>query len=70
MSLGTITRRVSNVISHVTRQFGDESGAQISSEDIIRWLNDGQREIASITKFNELVATTNFVPGTYEYPLP
>ncbi len=33
---------VNQVILAVKRQFGDETGAQITDADIIRWINDGQ----------------------------
>lgn len=70
MSLGVITYRVSDILAHVKRQFGDESGAQITNEDIIRWINAGQKEIASLTKCIEKKAVTNVVQGQYDYPLP
>ncbi len=35
---------VSDIISRVQRQFGDESGVQVLQSDIIRWINDAQRE--------------------------
>lgn len=41
---------VSDVVTAVTRQFGDETGAQIDSEDIIRWVNDGQLRISRRTE--------------------
>jgi len=70
MALNTISKHVSDVLTHVKRQFGDESGAQIIDEDIIRWLNDGQREVNSIAKVIEAKATTPVVANQYEYDLP
>lgn len=35
---------VSDIFDRVKRQFGDESGVQFSEGDLIRWINDGQRE--------------------------
>lgn len=35
----------SEIVNAVQRQFGDESGAQITQSDIIRWINSGQRDI-------------------------
>jgi hypothetical protein len=36
---------VSDVITRVRRVFGDEAAVQITNDDIIRWINDGQIEI-------------------------
>lgn len=70
MSLGVTTYHVSDVLTHVKRQFGDESGAQITNADIITWINMGQKEIASLTKCIEKKAVTDVVSGQYEYALP
>lgn len=70
MSLNTATYRVSDVQTHVKRQFGDESGVQINNSDILRWINMGQVEIATITRSMQAVATTSFTDGVFKYPLP
>lgn len=36
---------VTDIITRVKRQFGDESGVQVTNDDIIRWINDAQREV-------------------------
>lgn len=41
---------VSDVINSVTRQFGDESGVQITEDDIIRWINTACMEMNSKNK--------------------
>lgn len=45
--LNTITRTVADVITAVKRQFGDESGVQLTNNDIIRWINAAQTEIVA-----------------------
>jgi len=61
---------VSEVASRVKRQFGDEVGAQITDADIIRWVNDSQREIAVYNDLLQTVATTAIVAGRDQYTLP
>lgn len=62
---------VSDVMDRVKRAFGDESGVQITDADIIRWINDGQREMV---KHNETLleksATANTVADQQEYSMP
>lgn len=38
---------VSDIVTRVKRQFGDESGVQVTDADVYRWINDAQREIVS-----------------------
>ena len=61
---------VADILSRVKRQFGDESGAQITDEDIIRWVNDGQNEIAQMHDLLEATATAYTVDGKVDYDLP
>jgi hypothetical protein len=70
MTLSTITKTAQEVVTHVKRQFGDESGAQITDTDIIRWINSGQLEIVTRNKVLKGKATTNVVDGTATYSLP
>jgi hypothetical protein len=64
------TRTVSDVISSVKRQFGDESNTQINDADVIRWINDGQREIVDRnTTINAKTAKTDIVGNQDTYPL-
>lgn len=37
---------VGDVIERVQRQFGDESGVQVTNADVIRWIDDAYREVA------------------------
>lgn len=63
MNLGEIKTRVK-------RQFGDESSVQVTDDDIVRWVNDAQREIAQQNDLLETIATTTITASTSEYSLP
>lgn len=41
---------VGDIATRVYRQFGDESGAQIDEDDVIRWVNDAQMDIVRRTE--------------------
>lgn len=70
MPIERYTRTVTDVISSVKRQFGDESGVQISDADIIRWVNDGQREIVdNNSTINQKIAKTDIIANQDTYPL-
>lgn len=60
----------SEIALRVKRQFGDEAGAQITDADILRWINDSQREIAVHNDLLQTIATTNVVAAEDQYPLP
>lgn len=64
------TLLVSDAITHVKRQFGDESGVQIIDSDVIRWVNMAQREIISKTHFLKATASSMVVSGQQTYTLP
>lgn len=62
---------VSDVIIRVRRVFGDEAAVQVTDDDIIRWINDGQIEI--IKHNGEALQKTAFVDlvaGQSTYTLP
>lgn len=62
---------VSDVVTRVQRTFGDESAVQVTQADIIRWINDAQREV--VMQHENLLQTSaalDSVVGQYEYPLP
>lgn len=61
---------VSDVGTRVKRQFGDEVGAQIDDEDIIRWCNDAQQEIALQQKLLQTTAVVPTVVNQQDYTLP
>lgn len=63
MNLGDVKQRV-------RRTFGDESGSQLESDDITRWVNDAQREaVLQNEGLLETTATLDMVAGTNTYSL-
>jgi hypothetical protein len=70
MSGITATRTAQEVYDHVTRQFGDESGVQITQNDIIRWINSGQDEILRRSKPIKSTATADLIAGQSAYTFP
>lgn len=70
MPIAPATHLVSDVLTAVKRQFGDESGAQLQDSDIIRWINEGQLEIARQQGWSQTTATTATVAGQASYSLP
>lgn len=61
---------VSDVVTRVQRQFGDEASVQIDSGDIIRYINDACREIAFQNDLTQATGTMNSVIGTTSYNFP
>ena len=70
MGFNAATRLVSELQNRLKRQFGDESGVQITDTDIVSWINDGMRELNRINKVFKSVSTTNSVAGQNEYTFP
>lgn len=70
MPLAPTTRTAQNIIDRLKRQFGDESGAQVTDSDIINWINAGQVEINSRNRIIKGTATTPTVIGTRQYTFP
>ena len=64
------SRLLGDVVKYVERQFGDESGVQITEDDIIRWTNQGLMEITSKNKVLRASASTVSVGGTSTYSKP
>lgn len=62
---------ITDVISRIKRQFGDESGVQVTDDDVIRWINDAQNEAVTQLPFL-LKETTTFgsVADQQTYSLP
>lgn len=70
MAIEKKSRTVQDVKNNIERQFGDEAGVQLSTSDIIRWVNDGMQEIANTnTTINQKKATTDIVQGQDLYSL-
>lgn len=61
---------VGEIKTRVKRQFGDESGVQITNADILRWINDGQLEIVRKTECLEGLATTVTTVEDESYSVP
>lgn len=60
-----------DVFDRVKRIFGDESAVQLTDADIIRWINDAQREIVMHSQnLLEKIGTINTVEGQDEYAFP
>lgn len=67
---GTGTLTVAEIATRVKRQFGDEAGAQITNNDILRWLNDAMKDISINNNLLQVKATSPAVAGTSEYSMP
>ena len=70
MTINKITRTLDDVKEAVKRQFGDESGVQITDNDIIRWVNDAQDVIVSKNKVLKAKSTSTSVAGQASYTFP
>lgn len=61
---------VSDVVTRVQRQFGDEASVQIDEADIIRWINDCAKDLAVQNDLGQAVATQPSQIGTEIYAVP
>lgn len=61
---------VSEIQARVKRQFGDESSVQVTDDDIYRWINDAQKEIAVKNHLLETKKSADAVGNQAEYTLP
>lgn len=62
---------VSDIMTRIKRQFGDESGVQIVDADIIRWVNDGQRQLVMQNEgILEQIGYASTVAAQQNYSLP
>lgn len=61
---------LTEIITRVQRSFGDESGAQITTADIIRWANDAQVDIVRKTGLTNQHRETDVVLDDGSYALP
>lgn len=55
--------------AEVKSQFGDTGSVQINDALILRWINNGQRQIAASNPWNEKVFTTNLLADQAVYDL-
>lgn len=70
MSAVTTTHTAKDVLDYIKRQFGDESGVQVSDEDIIRWTNVSQYEIVRRNRPIKATSTAELTADTYKYTFP
>lgn len=62
---------VQDVVTRVKRIFGDENGAQITDDDVIRWINDAQQQVTLENEgLLETTASANIVQNQMEYDVP
>lgn len=61
---------VSDIQTRVKAQFGDTSGAQLTDADIIRWINDAQKEIGAKKNIFQAKGTIATIIGTQTYNYP
>lgn len=62
---------LSDVKTRVKRQFGDEASVQITDDDIVRWVNDAQRDVVMKNEtVLQTTATTNSVANQQSYTFP
>lgn len=61
---------VSDIVTAVQRQFGDEASVQINETDIMRWINDAVLEICTQNDLKQATGTMNSVVGTTTYNFP
>lgn len=62
---------VSEVLVRAQRIFGDEAGVQLTEQDVIRWVNDAQREIIVQTEdLLQASSLANTVANQQDYSLP
>ena len=69
MSYSSPTKTVGDVYDQVKRVFGDESGVQLTNDDIARWINEAQVDIAKQNQILPQTATVNVTGGTATYSL-
>lgn len=62
---------VLDIQTYIKRQFGDESGVQVTDTDITRWINSAQRQIVLQNEsLLEVAGTTDIVASQQVYSLP
>ncbi len=69
MSYGPPTKTIGDVYNQVKRVFGDESGVQITNDDIARWTNEAQVDISSQNQILPAIATLPVLANVGTYSL-
>lgn len=68
MAVEQYKQTAQDIIDSVFRQFGDESGAQITQADVIRWINEAQRDVVvNNREVNQAIAEFGVTAGTTIY---
>jgi hypothetical protein len=67
MGLAVTTKTLQNIFDRVTRQFGDESGSQITLADITAWTNSAITEVVRKNRILKAKSTTPSVAGQKDY---
>lgn len=70
MATPDATHTLSDVMNYIKRQFGDESGVQITDSDITRWTNQAQTEIVNKNPMIQATATQDSVVAQQIYTIP
>ena len=69
MTYSSPTKTVGDVYNQVKRVFGDESGVQLTNDDIARWINEAQVDLAKQNQILQTTATLPVTGGTATYSL-
>lgn len=64
------TKTAGDVITRIKQQFGDTSGAQVTDEMIVRWINDGQQEIVNNNAILKATKYSDIIANQAEYTFP
>lgn len=64
------THTGTDVADRVRSQFGDVSGAQLADAAILRWINDGQREIVNSNPILRATKLSDIIAGQQDYTFP
>lgn len=70
MPAESFTYTTFDVYERVRSLFGDTSGAQITDQMVLRWINDGQQEIVNNNPILKKTKYTDIVAGQSEYTFP
>lgn len=70
MAAEEFTHTGSDVASRIRASFGDSSGAQLADAAILRWINDGQREIVNSNPILRATKITDLTAGQQDYSFP
>jgi len=69
VTLNPITKTANDIANYVKRQFGDESGAQITDSDIYRWIDAAQLQIVAKSAPIKAKSVTDIVANQQTYDL-